>query len=182
MEAREQRSSLMDVQKHSLDLCPDVISPVGGRQLNTPPRKGLHTKMGSGPEKTYTANRTHARILCWTPSARPTSAHLSDRQLHASMRTTTVCSSLCETRVQGRLLAWTNRPCSRLLLDTFCPSPGVTFGCAEREKQVRTVRGPNFPERGLKRLELDPYCPLIFFCVKAEVIISVITIMTTIET
>lgn len=26
----------MDVQKHLLDLCPDVISPVGGRLLNAP--------------------------------------------------------------------------------------------------------------------------------------------------
>lgn len=36
MEDLVQRSSLMDVQKDLLDLCPDMISPVGVRLLNAP--------------------------------------------------------------------------------------------------------------------------------------------------
>lgn len=60
MEDLVQRSSLMDVQKDSLDLCPDVISPVGGRLLNAPLCKCLCTEMASRRRKRV--NRTQTQI------------------------------------------------------------------------------------------------------------------------
>ncbi len=44
MEDLVQRSSVMDVQKDLLDLCPDMISPAGLRWLNTPLCECLCTK------------------------------------------------------------------------------------------------------------------------------------------
>lgn len=41
MEDSGRRSSLMDVQKELLDLCPDVISPTGAGLLNTPLCEGF---------------------------------------------------------------------------------------------------------------------------------------------
>lgn len=52
----------MDVQKELADSCPDMISPAGARQLNTPLCKCLCTKTASGQEKNVRVNRTRAQI------------------------------------------------------------------------------------------------------------------------